>query len=421
MEGEPPILTPWGTIEGYQDTTNGAFAAGWVWDRQRPDEPLHVEIFDGAKRLGTVVADLYRRDVQRAGIGNGCHAFVYPLQRHLSWWRRHHITTCVAGTDIQLRSGETDGLPRPIRRRDRPDFTPIPHYSLSPIALWFYYTFLATVLRLFPRPVWRFPAAMLALLSMIWDPEGGKLDRALLAALALPGTPAARLRWFRCYQRQADRVLLLQGARLTRRWAAEHVRGSDALPPGGAILLCVHHAGKRIGTFALAARHDRLGTITTMPTDARALPNADLTLWRHWEAVRRISPPTYGTNSFSGPQAPRRALRFLREGGYLVVDGDAYSTDGPHYPFLGRALMIPEGTCWLAQRSGKPIIPFMTVPEGRGWRLWIGDPVPPTMAGVVAGLTNCVRRAPGSWERQAAMTWLHAAPWADGEAEDRPA
>src|SRR5436309_934845 len=124
-----------------------------------------------------------------------------------------------------------------------------------------------------------------------------------------------------------------------------------------------------------------------------------------------IQPPMSVPHTRAGCPMPmpwNRAIAGV-EDGYLVIDGDAYSTDGPTYPALGRALMIPEGTCWLAQRAGKPIIPFMTVPEGRGWRLWIGDPVPPTMAGVVAGLTVCIRRAPGSRERQAAMTWLHAA------------
>jgi hypothetical protein len=58
--------------------------------------------------------------------------------------------------------------------------------------------------------------------------------------------------------------------------------------------------------------------------------------------------------------------------------------------------MIPEAMCWLAGRSAKPIVPFMTVPEDRESRLWIGDPAPPTMAGVAAGRTDCVRRAPGS-------------------------
>jgi hypothetical protein len=48
-------------------------------------------------------------------------------------------------------------------------------------------------------------------------------------------------------------------------------------------------------------------------------------------------------------------------------------------------------------------------------RLWPGEPIAPTMGGVIGGITACIRRAPESWARQIAMAWLNAPRWTFGE------
>src|SRR5262245_49736213 len=77
------------------------------------------------------------------------------------------------------------------------------------------------------------------------------------------------------------------------------------------------------------------------------------------------------------------------------------------HPLIWTGTPAPTGNVWLAERSGKPVIPFMLVPEGLDWRLWQGEPVAPTMEGVIEGITACIRRAPECWTRQIAMAWLN--------------
>jgi len=161
----PMIFAPAGTLQGSQDATNGEFVAGWAWNSAHPGIPLHVEVYDGDTLLTTVEANCFRPDLRDAGIGNGYHAFVCGLTGYIRDRRQHIITVRVAGTRVCLPDFRTGGVPVAITRQERPTTPPIPHFSLSPTAQWFYFTFLQTLLRPFPRPVWRLPAILLATIN----------------------------------------------------------------------------------------------------------------------------------------------------------------------------------------------------------------------------------------------------------------
>lgn len=290
---------------------------------------------------------------------------------------------------------------------------PIPYFSMPPVTRWFYYTFLRTVLRPFPRPVWRLPATLLAVISLLRSADIRRLHAALLPACGHRPTWRNRWRthWSRCYQYQTDLLLLLQTPRCTPEWAARHVRVCGALPPGGAILIAPHHAGQRFGALIFAAMVERLGSITGAPPDLARYPRTDPTLRRSWEQGRQIHPRLYGDHVFTRQEAGRKGLRLLAEGGYLIVYADDHSLGAPPHPLLGKTFSLPRGAAWFAQRSGKPIIPFMVVPVRYHWELWLGDPVQPTLGGVAQGLEECIRHAPGNWSLFVAMAWLRMPDW----------
>jgi hypothetical protein len=49
---------------------------GWCWCPDRPDERVTVEILLDDEKVAELVANLFRRDLARAGLGDGRHAFV---------------------------------------------------------------------------------------------------------------------------------------------------------------------------------------------------------------------------------------------------------------------------------------------------------------------------------------------------------
>src|SRR5262245_6397114 len=81
---------------GTLDQATGDVISGWAADRNRPDTPIQVDIFDGDKKLETVLADQFRDDLLRdeqakALVGNGKHGFTYPTPPSLKDGKPHTI------------------------------------------------------------------------------------------------------------------------------------------------------------------------------------------------------------------------------------------------------------------------------------------------------------------------------------------
>lgn len=291
-----------------------------------------------------------------------------------------------------------------LRRRSGHQPRPI----MRPPLRWFYFRFLKTALWFFPRPVWRVPGAVLACVRMVVDVDTRRFVDTLLPVLGIPTTQRARwrLRWERCYRQETDMLLALQSGRLTRKWVARFVRCSGAVPVGGAILVAPHLTYLRLGALRLSDMVEKLGGITGEPRDPAELAQRDPTFQHLWRLGHPLRERVYGGRIFRRYDAGRKGLRFLSEGGYLVIHADDFTLGGTPHLLLGREWWLPRGPVWFAQRSGKPIVPFMVEPEGGGWCVWIGDPVPPTPEAVMAALEACIRRAPGSWDRVLALEWL---------------
>jgi len=273
---------------------------------------------------------------------------------------------------------------------------------------WFTFTLLRNLLRLSPRPLWRAPAVLLACIRVVGDAGTRRLVHALLPQVGIPATRPMywRIVWARAYWHEADLLLALQQQRITGDWARRQIRLDGALPPNGAILLVPHHAMGRFGLLRLASDGVKLGGITGEPPDAAHRARSDPSFQHFWRLSHASHERTYGGRVFHRREAGRKGLRLLHEGGYLVINADDFTLGGTPHLLLGREWWLPRGPVWFARQSGKPIIPCMVIPGGGRWRLWIGEPVAPTPEAVIAALEDCIRRAPGSWNRALALAWL---------------
>jgi hypothetical protein len=69
-------------LQGRVDAIEGRRLFGWVWDRARPTERLHVRITVNGETIATTTADMPRVDLRRNGIGDGGYAFEIELPDH---------------------------------------------------------------------------------------------------------------------------------------------------------------------------------------------------------------------------------------------------------------------------------------------------------------------------------------------------
>ncbi|GGC81853.1 tetratricopeptide repeat protein [Chelatococcus reniformis] len=67
------------TIAGRVEGVRAGVLFGWVWDRASPDTAIEVEIMARGEQVGSSFANVFRSDLQRAGIGTGSHGFRFQL------------------------------------------------------------------------------------------------------------------------------------------------------------------------------------------------------------------------------------------------------------------------------------------------------------------------------------------------------
>ncbi|HEV7514882.1 MAG TPA: DUF4082 domain-containing protein, partial [Thermoanaerobaculia bacterium] len=89
--------------QGYHDGQDCRTAWGWAWDQVVRDATrINVDVYDGATLLGSTPANLYRGDLQAAGIGDGQHAFNFNLPPSILDRAAHSIQVRFAGTNTAL-------------------------------------------------------------------------------------------------------------------------------------------------------------------------------------------------------------------------------------------------------------------------------------------------------------------------------
>ncbi len=64
-----------GALAGHVERFNGGVLEGWVTDRAAPTAPVELEVLVDGEIVATVLANRYRMDLDRAGLGGGCYGF----------------------------------------------------------------------------------------------------------------------------------------------------------------------------------------------------------------------------------------------------------------------------------------------------------------------------------------------------------
>lgn len=89
-------------LRGKVEGLTGRQLNGWIWDESRPEAHLPFEVYIDGQSIASDVADDYRSDLAKAGIGNGGHAFTVLLPGLLFDGKRHDILVREAVTGRQL-------------------------------------------------------------------------------------------------------------------------------------------------------------------------------------------------------------------------------------------------------------------------------------------------------------------------------
>ncbi|MFC5409476.1 putative Ig domain-containing protein [Larkinella bovis] len=97
----PPSMT--GSFDGFIYGADCSTFRGWAWDRNKPNTAVPVEILDGPVVIDTLMADVFRSDLQTAGKGNGKHAFFFSIPPTLKDGLPHHLSARVAGSSFLLK------------------------------------------------------------------------------------------------------------------------------------------------------------------------------------------------------------------------------------------------------------------------------------------------------------------------------
>ncbi len=70
---------PAAALRGFVDVATVARVSGWAQDAGDPEEPVALEVSLGGRPWACILANGYRADLRRAGLGSGCHGFALDI------------------------------------------------------------------------------------------------------------------------------------------------------------------------------------------------------------------------------------------------------------------------------------------------------------------------------------------------------
>ncbi|MEO6842281.1 MAG: tail fiber protein [Bradyrhizobium sp.] len=73
-----------GALRGYIDLASPRCIAGWAQNIDYPEAPVCLDIYVGSRLIGQALANGYREDLRRAGLGSGRHGFAFTPPAELS-------------------------------------------------------------------------------------------------------------------------------------------------------------------------------------------------------------------------------------------------------------------------------------------------------------------------------------------------
>jgi hypothetical protein len=91
-------------IQALIDNATADRLYGWAWNSAQPDRRLAVELRLADETVAATTADLARPDLAGNGIGDGCHAFEFPLRPE--WIARRGelsaVVRCEDGSEVPV-------------------------------------------------------------------------------------------------------------------------------------------------------------------------------------------------------------------------------------------------------------------------------------------------------------------------------
>jgi hypothetical protein len=72
-------------LRGFVDVVSPRRIAGWAQTVEHPEAPVCLDIFAGGWLIGQVLANRYREDLKRAGLGSGRHGFDFSPPEGLAF------------------------------------------------------------------------------------------------------------------------------------------------------------------------------------------------------------------------------------------------------------------------------------------------------------------------------------------------
>ncbi|MGB7102883.1 MAG: Hint domain-containing protein, partial [Xanthobacteraceae bacterium] len=72
-------------LHGSLDRVTPCIIEGWAQNPDHPEAPVCLDIFAGGQLIGQVLANCYREDLKRAGIGSGHHSFTFAPPARLAF------------------------------------------------------------------------------------------------------------------------------------------------------------------------------------------------------------------------------------------------------------------------------------------------------------------------------------------------
>jgi hypothetical protein len=99
----PPVAVRPG-IRALIDNATADRLYGWAWNAAEPDRRLSIELRLADETVAATTADLARPDLANNGIGDGCHAFEFPLRPE--WIARRGelsaVVRCEDGAEVPV-------------------------------------------------------------------------------------------------------------------------------------------------------------------------------------------------------------------------------------------------------------------------------------------------------------------------------
>jgi Hint domain len=107
----PDQQTESGTLRGAIDLVGVRRIGGWAQHAADPETPVAVDLYIGGRFRGRTLANRYREDLQRAGLGSGRHGFEFMLTAPVED-ESVEIRRACDGAALKFREGQ-----RPLRLR----------------------------------------------------------------------------------------------------------------------------------------------------------------------------------------------------------------------------------------------------------------------------------------------------------------